>query len=101
VIIVRTHIPSQRGRSGFGIILFSILLLVSFFWQSRVQAGNFATPVYNAGLARLIVREKVHALWVDCQSHNILFNRVFQWLSPRFDGLMRPLDFHSIIFLTT
>jgi hypothetical protein len=79
-MIVRTHIPAPRTRSGFGVILFSALLLVPVFWQSRIQAGDFATHVYNAWLATLIAQGKVHGLWIAAQSNNVLFDHVLRWL---------------------
>jgi hypothetical protein len=79
-MIVRPHTSASPGRAGFGVILFSFLLLIPVFWQSRVQAGDFATHVYNAWLATLIAQGKVHGLWVAAQSYNILFDHILQWL---------------------
>jgi hypothetical protein len=79
-MIVRTRVPDPRGRSAFGVVLFFVLVLVPVFWQSRVQAGDFATHVYNAWLASLIAQGKVHGLSLAGQPYNILFDRVLQWL---------------------
>ena len=87
-MILRRHISAPQVRSVFGGVLFSVLLLVPIFWQSRVQAGDFATHVYNVWLATLIVQGKVQGLWVASQSYNVLFDRVLQWLLLRTSASM-------------
>jgi len=62
------------------IVLLSVLFLVPCFWQSRIQAGDLSSHVYNVWLASLISQEKVHGLWIAPQSTNVLFDLELEWL---------------------
>jgi len=75
---LNSHAGTWR-RPG-GIVLLSILLLIPCFWQSRIQAGDFSSHVYNAWLAVQIQQGKVHGLSVVTQSNNVLFDLLLQWL---------------------
>src|SRR5260370_39294574 len=46
-------VPS-RSRGLIAYVLSSILLLVPCFWQSRLQAGDLSSHIYNAWLAQVI-----------------------------------------------
>lgn len=74
----------RQNRSALGrvirVALFSILFLIPCFWQSRIQAGDLSSHVYNAWLASLISQGKVGGLWIASQSNNVLFDYELEWL---------------------
>src|ERR1700733_4087798 len=63
------------------IVLLSILFLVPCFWQSRIQAGDLSSHVYNAWLASLISQGQVKGLRIAPQSTNVLFDLELEWLA--------------------
>src|SRR5437764_7607756 len=54
--------------------LVSILLLLPVYWQSRIQAGDLSSHIYNAWLAQLVETGRVQGLVVVRQTTNILFD---------------------------
>jgi len=52
----------------------SILLLIPCFWQSRIQAGDLSSHIYNAWLAQLIARGQAPGLTIASQTTNVLFD---------------------------
>jgi len=56
------------------VVLLSILFLVPCFWQTRIQAGDLASHVYNVWLVSLISQGKIHGLSIVPQSTNVLFD---------------------------
>jgi hypothetical protein len=60
--------------------LVSVLLLVPCFWQSRIQAGDLSSHLYNAWLATLIGQGKAPGLWIEPRSNNVLPDLAMQWL---------------------
>src|ERR1700735_3985420 len=62
------------------VVLLSILFLVPCFWQSRIQAGDLASHVYNVWLASMISQGKINGLWIAPQSTNVLFDLELEWL---------------------
>src|SRR5579863_9627430 len=56
------------------------VLVVSCFWQSRIQAGDLSSHLYNAWLATLIVQGKAPGLWIEHRSNNVLCDVALQWL---------------------
>lgn len=52
----------------------SLLVLIPCFWQSRIQAGDLSSHLYNAWLAELIGRGQLPGLTVARQSNNVLFD---------------------------
>ncbi len=60
--------------------LISILLLVPCFWQSRLQAGDLSSHVYNAWLAQLIESGRAPGLSIVFQSTNVLFDLILSAL---------------------
>ena len=70
-------------RSPVSILLLSVLLLVPCFWQSRIQAGDLSSHIYNAWLASLVAQGKVQGLWIASRSNNVLFDLGLAWLLPR------------------
>lgn len=67
-------------RPGLCILAVSLLLVIPCFWQSRIQAGDFGTHVYNAWLATRISHGAMPGLWIAPQSNNVLFDLTLQWL---------------------
>ncbi len=63
--------------------LFSIVLLIPCFWQSRIQSADLSSHIYNAWLARQIHQSKAPGLWISFQSTNVLFDLTLEWLLPR------------------
>jgi hypothetical protein len=78
---------AMRGRrkssipESIRIVLLSILFLVPCFWQSRIQAGDLSSHIYNVWLASLTSQGKVHGLWIAPQSTNVLFDLELEWLT--------------------
>jgi hypothetical protein len=82
-----TGVPSGH-RSGSPqrravIVLFSVALLIPCFWQSRIQAGDLSSHIYNCWLATLIGQGKAPRLWISAQSNNVLFDLILEWLFKR------------------
>ena len=77
--------PRQGSRlQVFWIVLISAAVLIPCFWQSRIQAGDLGSHVYNAWLATQIKQGKLPGLWIATQWHNVLFDVVLTWLLERF-----------------
>ncbi len=62
----------------------SALLLVPCFWQSRIQAGDLSSHIYNAWLAILIEQGKVEGLYLARQWTNVLFDIILTELFKAF-----------------
>jgi hypothetical protein len=60
----------------------SLLVLVPCFWQSRVQAGDMGSHLYNAWLAGLIERGQAPGLVIASQTTNVLFDLLLAKLLP-------------------
>jgi hypothetical protein len=64
--------------------LVSLLVLIPCFWQSRIQAGDLASHIYNAWLAQLIEHGQAPGLSLVRQSNNVLFDGLLstglQWV---------------------
>ncbi len=60
----------------------SAALLVPCFWQSRLQAGDLSSHLYNAWLAGLVQQGKLPGLTVATQTTNVLFDRILSALLP-------------------
>ena len=54
--------------------VFSLVALIPCFWQSRIQAGDLASHIYNAWLAQLIQEGKAAGLAIVPQSTNVMFD---------------------------
>lgn len=61
-------------------IALSAVLLVPCFWQSRIQAGDLSSHVYNAWLATLTDQGKVEGLVIVHQWTNVVFDLLLKWL---------------------
>jgi hypothetical protein len=55
-------------------LLVSLLVLIPCFWQSRVQAGDLGSHLYNAWLAGLIEKGQAPGLVITAQNTNVLFD---------------------------
>ena len=60
----------------------SVALLIPCFWQSRIQAGDLSSHIYNTWLARLISQGRAPGLTVAWQSTNVLFDLMLSALFP-------------------
>jgi len=62
------------GRDRLRHVFISVALLVPCFWQTRIQAGDLSSHIYNAWLAQLIENGQAGGLAIVRQSTNILFD---------------------------
>ncbi|HTS26323.1 MAG TPA: hypothetical protein VMH81_10655 [Bryobacteraceae bacterium] len=62
----------RHGRAVY--VAASLAVLIPCFWQSRVQAGDLSSHLYNAWLADLIRQGQAPGLVLVRQSTNILFD---------------------------
>ncbi len=62
----------------------SLVLSIPCFWQSRIQAVDLSSHIYNAWLASLIVNNQAPGLWIGHQSNNVLFDLMLAWLFQHF-----------------
>ncbi len=60
--------------------LASVLLLLPCYWQTRIQAGDLSSHIYNAWLAGLIGSGRIQGLQIARQATNVLFDFVLSWL---------------------
>jgi hypothetical protein len=58
----------------------SLLLLVPCFWQSRLQAGDLSSHIYNSWLAQLIQEGRAPGLVIVRQTTNVLFDLLLSGL---------------------
>jgi len=78
-------VPHERSRlHAVWIALISAAVLIPCFWQSRIQAGDLGSHVYNAWLATQIEQGKLPGLRIATQWHNVLFDVTLTWLLERF-----------------
>jgi hypothetical protein len=73
----------SRSRNWFAVALYSAALLIPCFWQSRIQAADLPSHIYNAWLASLIQKGSAPGLWLSFQSNNVLFDVILEWLLSR------------------
>ena len=78
----RSHAQELAARTAFRVGLVSTLMLVPCFWQSRIQAGDLSSHLYNAWLSILIGEGKAPGLFIAPQRTNVLFDLMLS-------GLMR------------
>src|ERR1051325_8634824 len=78
--------PVAAGPSRYAIA--SGVLLIPCFWQSRIQAGDLGSHVYNAWLARLIQAGKAPGLTIVRQTNNVLFDLLLKQLWDWFGAEM-------------
>jgi len=68
--------PLQRTRPALLYLVVSVALLVPCFWQSRIQAGDLSSHIYNTWLARQIERGEAPGLEIVPQATNVLFDLI-------------------------
>src|SRR5271163_4608404 len=81
--IGKLSLRDPRARNWIAIPLFSIALLIPCFWQSRVQAADLSSHIYNAWLVSRIQHGAAPGLWISSQSNNVLFDLMLEWLLAR------------------
>jgi hypothetical protein len=80
-----SEIPQHQKASQRNFIyhlLVSILLVIPCFWQSRIQAGDLSSHIYNAWLTIQVQRGAVAGLFITHQYTNIAFDLLLSWLLP-------------------
>ena len=70
----------KRWRDASRVLLVFVLFLIPCYWQSRIQAGDLSSHLYNAWLATLIAQGKAPGLWIEHRSNNVLSDLAMQWL---------------------
>ena len=65
------------------VLLFSLVILVPYFWQKRIQAIDLSSHVYNAWLASLSEQGKTPGVYVTRQWSNVAFDVGLEWLLVR------------------
>ena len=73
---LRVSWRSALGQSRIVFVLASVALLVPCYWQSRVQAGDLASHLYNAWLAELVDSGRAPGLRIAWQTTNVLFDLI-------------------------
>jgi len=68
------------SRTPLAYVLTSLAVLIPCFWQSRVQAGDLASHIYNAWLAQLIGMGQAPGLGIASQHTNVLFDLLLSTL---------------------
>ena len=79
--------PPVRDRTlcrDWRFFLFLALMLAPCFWQSRIQAGDLSSHLYNSWLALQIRSGAVHGLTIVPQWTNVAFDRLLTWLLATF-----------------
>jgi len=71
---------SRFARHPAAFLLASVGLLIPCFWQSRLQAGDLSSHLYNAWLAQLIERDQAPGLSTAFQATNVLFDLLLKAL---------------------
>ncbi len=79
-----TAVPPDESRQPAGgwklYVLASAALLVPCFWQTRLQAGDLGSHIYNAWLAELIRQGRAPGLSIVPQTTNVLFDLLLSGL---------------------
>lgn len=69
----RSAVPTSRS-AGLAATGISALVIIPCFWQSRIQAGDLSSHVYNVWLANGIKAGKLPGLTIVSQWTNVLFD---------------------------
>ncbi len=75
--------PGRRAAPAWAWAGISVLLLAPCWWQSRIQAGDLSSHIYNAWLAQLIARGEAPGLRLVPQHTNVLFDLMLSGLLDR------------------
>ncbi len=89
---------SALGRVRY--LLVSLLLLVPCFWQSRLQAGDLSSHIYNSWLAQLVHDGSAPGLAIVRQTTNVLFDLLLAALFSAFGAEAAQRIAVSIAVLT-
>ncbi len=73
--------PDSPGRTFAFYAITSVLLLVPCFWQSRIQAGDLSSHVYNTWLAREVATRHIPGVAIVPQFTNVMFDWLLAGLS--------------------
>jgi hypothetical protein len=68
------------ARSRWMYVAASLAILIPCFWQSRLQAGDLSSHIYNAWLAHLVEDGQAPGLTIARQSTNVLFDCILKGL---------------------
>jgi len=71
-------------RGPLAYVAVSLLALIPCFWQSRIQAGDLGSHIYNAWLAQLIRQGQAPGLAIVPQTTNVLFDLLLSGLFRAF-----------------
>jgi hypothetical protein len=71
-------------RRPIAFLAVSLIILLPCFWQSRIQAGDLASHVYNAWLAQLVAKGQAPGLAIRFQTTNVLFDLLLGGLFSAF-----------------
>lgn len=80
---VKRNSDQAARLTWIAIPLFSAVLLIPCFWQSRIQSADLGSHIYNAWLAAQIHSGALPGLWISPRSNNILFDVLLEWLFVR------------------
>ncbi len=75
---------SRRVAPGWALAGLSALVLAPCWWQSRIQARDLSSHIYNTWLAHLAARGEAPGLRLVSQPTNVLFDLILS-------GLFQPL----------
>src|SRR5438093_10769106 len=75
---------AEFGRKPWAFVVASALVLIPCFWQSRIQAGDLSSHIYNAWLAQLIAAGQAPGLVIARQTTNVLFDLILSGLFAAF-----------------
>ncbi len=76
--------PGRIGRRPIWYALASVVFLVPCYWQSRIQAGDLSSHLYNAWLAGGIESGHLQGLQIASQTTNVLFDVLLSGLLRTF-----------------
>jgi hypothetical protein len=76
----RSSAPEGPRHNWTAILLFSALLLIPCYWQTRIQSADLSSHIYNAWLTSQVRRGGIPGLWISSQRNNILFDLMLEWL---------------------
>ncbi len=78
----------RRVASGWALAGLSVLVLAPCWWQSRIQAGDLSSHIYNTWLAHLAARGEAPGLRLVSQHTNVLFDLVLSGMFARLGASM-------------
>lgn len=72
------------GKQTIRYVAASMALLLPCYWQTRIQAGDLSSHIYNSWLAVLIEKGRLDGLAIAHPASNVLFDLIlttlFRWL---------------------